>query len=256
MRVNFLCFCIIGLHVLAGCDLQPKIASIPDSVGAFISDRYPALLADPESQPEIYNSAVTDYGVYASPELYGSANIDDYVLYASVDDYVLAPVDDSATESEQDTENSQEDVIVAEHEIEQDYIVVPTYGGFFEDAPVSEKVESEKINPDKKVAETSDNDVVMVVKGDTLYSVAKKHNMSVDELAKMICAASVQSEINGVINVCTGNPMSLADKVESFIKEKGFKIKLKYGAFPDRPYDSPGTWGDATLIKKIMEKAQ
>ena len=77
----------------------------------------------------------------------------------------------------------------------------------------------------------------------------------VDELAKMICAASVQNEVNGIINVCTGEPMSLADKVESFIKEHDFKIKLKYGAFPDRPYDSPGEWGDATLIKKIMEKA-
>ncbi len=76
----------------------------------------------------------------------------------------------------------------------------------------------------------------------------------VDELAKMICAASVQNEVNGIINVCTGEPMSLADKVESFIKEHNFKIKLKYGAFPDRPYDSPGEWGDATLIKKIMEK--
>ena len=75
----------------------------------------------------------------------------------------------------------------------------------------------------------------------------------VDQLATMICAASVQSEINGIINVCTGKPISLAEKVESFIKEKNFKIKLKYGAFPDRPYDSPGTWGNPTLINKIME---
>ncbi|WP_027432235.1 NAD-dependent epimerase/dehydratase family protein [Lachnospira multipara] len=77
----------------------------------------------------------------------------------------------------------------------------------------------------------------------------------VDQLSEMICAASVQSEINGIINVCTGEPMTLAEKVESFIKEHGFKIKLKYGAFPDRPYDSPGEWGDATLIKNIMENA-
>ncbi|MBR5566520.1 MAG: hypothetical protein IKW09_00235, partial [Alphaproteobacteria bacterium] len=44
------------------CDLQPKILSLPDSVGEFISDRYPALLADPNVSPEIYNSAATDYG--------------------------------------------------------------------------------------------------------------------------------------------------------------------------------------------------
>ncbi|NBK99332.1 MAG: NAD(P)-dependent oxidoreductase, partial [Erysipelotrichia bacterium] len=26
-----------------------------------------------------------------------------------------------------------------------------------------------------------------------------------------------------------------------------------YGIFPDRPYDSPGIWADATKIKDIME---
>ena len=25
-----------------------------------------------------------------------------------------------------------------------------------------------------------------------------------------------------------------------------------YGAFPDRPYDSPGTWGDPTKINRIL----
>lgn len=78
----------------------------------------------------------------------------------------------------------------------------------------------------------------------------------VDELAKQIELASVQDKVNGVINVCTGQPMTLAEKVESYIKEHDFKIRLKYGAFPDRPYDSPGEWGDATLINQIMENAK
>ena len=76
----------------------------------------------------------------------------------------------------------------------------------------------------------------------------------VDELAKQIMKASIQSEYNGVINVCTGTPMSLADKVESYIKENNMSIRLKYGAFPDRPYDSPKVWGDNSIINKIMEK--
>lgn len=76
----------------------------------------------------------------------------------------------------------------------------------------------------------------------------------VDELARMIVAASTQDEINGIINVCTGNPVSLADQVENYIKDHNFDIKLDYGKFPDRPYDSPGVWGDAADIKKIMAK--
>lgn len=50
----------------------------------------------------------------------------------------------------------------------------------------------------------------------------------------------------------TGKPMSLADKIESYIKEKNMNIRLEYGAFPDRPYDSPGIWGDAAKIEAIM----
>ncbi len=78
--------------------------------------------------------------------------------------------------------------------------------------------------------------------------------ISVEELAKQIAAASLQTETDGIINCCTGQPVSLAEKVESFIKEHGFDIKLEYGAFPDRPYDSPAEWGNAEKINKIMSK--
>ena len=77
----------------------------------------------------------------------------------------------------------------------------------------------------------------------------------VDKLAEQIVASSVQNEVNGVINICTGNPISLGEQIETFIKDHNFDIKLEYGAFPDRPYDSPITYGDAAKIKKIMEKA-
>ena len=74
----------------------------------------------------------------------------------------------------------------------------------------------------------------------------------VKDLAKMIVAASTQNEITGVINVATGQAKSLAEQVEWYIQSNGWSIKLSYGVFPDRPYDSPGIWADATKIKKIM----
>ncbi len=78
--------------------------------------------------------------------------------------------------------------------------------------------------------------------------------ISVYELSKMIAVASTQDKYNGIINVCTGKPMSLAEKIEGYIREKQLPIRLKYGAFPDRPYDSPGIWGNADIINKIMEE--
>lgn len=77
--------------------------------------------------------------------------------------------------------------------------------------------------------------------------------IDVDELSRQIAKAATQDEIHGIINCCTGNPVSLADKVEEFIREHGFKIRPEYGAFPDRPYDSPAVWGDAEKIRKIMK---
>ena len=76
--------------------------------------------------------------------------------------------------------------------------------------------------------------------------------ISVDELAKQIATVSTQDKIHGIINCCTGKPETLSNKVEEFIFEHGFKIKPEYGAFPDRPYDSPGVWGDAQKINEIM----
>lgn len=77
--------------------------------------------------------------------------------------------------------------------------------------------------------------------------------ISVDELAEQISVASIQKTEVGIINCCSGTPISLAEKVETFIKENGFEIKLGYNMYPDRPYDSPGVWGDNKKIQKIMK---
>lgn len=80
--------------------------------------------------------------------------------------------------------------------------------------------------------------------------------IDVDELAAQISEAAIQTEINGIIECCSGNPVSLADKVEQFISDNGFKIRPEYGAFPDREYDSPAVWGSTQKIGIIMQNAK
>lgn len=77
--------------------------------------------------------------------------------------------------------------------------------------------------------------------------------IDVDDLAKQICAVVCQREVTGVINCCSGTPVSLADRVESFISDNSLKIRLKYNVYPDRPYDSPEVWGDNSKIEKILK---
>ena len=76
--------------------------------------------------------------------------------------------------------------------------------------------------------------------------------ITVDKLAEIISAVIMQREVTGIINCCTGQPISLAERVEQFIQEHGLKIKLEYGAFPDRPYDSPCIYGNPSKIHQIL----
>ena len=73
-----------------------------------------------------------------------------------------------------------------------------------------------------------------------------------EDFCEQVARAVGQDEILGIINICSGHPEKLADRVERFIKENNYKIKLKYGAFPDRPYDSKAVWGDSSKIDQIM----
>ncbi|MCM1257607.1 MAG: NAD(P)-dependent oxidoreductase [Roseburia sp.] len=73
-----------------------------------------------------------------------------------------------------------------------------------------------------------------------------------DQFCNQVSCVVEQDRVNGIINVCSGYPEKLADRVERFIKENGYKIKLEYGAFPDRPYDSKAVWGSDEKIKLIM----
>lgn len=168
---------------VASCDLQPKITALPDSVGDFISARYPAMLADPNTEPEIYNSAVTDYGVYASPELYGSGALDEYVNYVGVDDYILKPepesvasavgpepvVKDASVRDAPKAEPKPESKPEPEPEaVPDDVLNIPEY-------------EPGELNVPARAAVGN----VVVRRGDTLYSIARENNTTVADLARM-----------------------------------------------------------------------
>lgn len=80
--------------------------------------------------------------------------------------------------------------------------------------------------------------------------------ITVGELADQIAHAVAQDEVCGIINCCSGKPVTLAERVELFIKEHNLEIKLDYGTFPDRPYDSPVIYGDASKIQRIMNHSK
>lgn len=77
--------------------------------------------------------------------------------------------------------------------------------------------------------------------------------LNYDEFCEQVALCVEQDKINGIINICSGRPEKLSDRVERFIKENSFDIVLKYGEFPDRPYDSKAIWGDDSKITQIIK---
>lgn len=73
-----------------------------------------------------------------------------------------------------------------------------------------------------------------------------------DEFCMQVVAVITQKKINGIINCCSGKPMRLGERVEQFLRDNKYNIKLKYGAFPDRPYDSKAVWGCDKKIREIL----
>jgi nucleoside-diphosphate-sugar epimerase len=75
-----------------------------------------------------------------------------------------------------------------------------------------------------------------------------------DVLCDQLSQAVMQDNVTGIIECCSGKPESLASRVERFISDNNYKIKLAYGTFPDRPYDSKAVWGDNSKITEIMKE--
>ena len=78
----------------------------------------------------------------------------------------------------------------------------------------------------------------------------------INDLTTQIAYSVTQNKILGEINVCSGKPISLSEKIEEYIKTNDLHIKLDYGKYPDRPYDSPCIYGDNAKILEILNNEE
>lgn len=79
--------------------------------------------------------------------------------------------------------------------------------------------------------------------------------LNYSEFCRSVALTVTQSTVNGIINISSGTPQKLSERVEQFITENNFNIRLQYGAYPDRPYDSKAIWGDNSKLRQIQVAA-
>lgn len=76
--------------------------------------------------------------------------------------------------------------------------------------------------------------------------------LPVEKAAEYICKIALQKDYNGIVNCCSGNPISVRRLVEEHLKRENKSIKLKFGVYGYPEYEAMSFWGDTSLLKRII----
>lgn len=79
----------------------------------------------------------------------------------------------------------------------------------------------------------------------------KRDYLPVEIVAKNIVNISLQVNINGIINNCSGVPVKVKNLVEEYLVKNQKIIKLNFGFYPYNNFEPMSFWGDTQKIKLI-----
>lgn len=79
--------------------------------------------------------------------------------------------------------------------------------------------------------------------------------LSVVEVARHIVSLALAEKDIGVVNVCSGIPISVRELVEGWIKENGWSIRLNLGHYPYPDYEPMVFWGDPQKLSSLIGEA-
>jgi dTDP-6-deoxy-L-talose 4-dehydrogenase (NAD+) len=75
--------------------------------------------------------------------------------------------------------------------------------------------------------------------------------LPVEEVAANIVTIAIQNKVQGIINCCSGKPVTVRSFVEDYIKAKNKSILLNLGYYPYTDYEPMEFWGDNSKLKLI-----
>ena len=78
--------------------------------------------------------------------------------------------------------------------------------------------------------------------------------LPVEIVAEYISKISLNENVSGIINCCSGKPISIRNLVENYLIENDKSIKLNLGYYPYPDYEPMAFWGDNTKLKKIISE--
>jgi len=76
--------------------------------------------------------------------------------------------------------------------------------------------------------------------------------LAVAEAAKHLVTLALAEKDIGIVNVCSGIPISVRKLVEGWIKENSWSIRLNFGHYPYSDYEPMAFWGDPEKLFSII----
>lgn len=78
--------------------------------------------------------------------------------------------------------------------------------------------------------------------------------LPVEKVARYIVQIALQTEITGIINCCSGIPVTIKQLALDYLAANNKSIKLNLGYYPYPDYEPMHFWGDNTKLKTIIHE--
>lgn len=96
-----------------------------------------------------------------------------------------------------------------------------------------------------------------VQRGDDVFNMSGgeqlRDYLTVTEVARYIVELALLDKDIGIVNICSGQPISIRKLVESWIAENNWDIKLNLGHFPYPDYEPMAFWGDQRKLYHYLQ---
>lgn len=79
--------------------------------------------------------------------------------------------------------------------------------------------------------------------------------LDVREAARLLVALALQAGDVGIVNLCSGRPVSVRGLVERWIRENGWDIAPDLGRYPYPDYEPFAFWGDRGKLDRLLGPA-
>ncbi|MFT3679337.1 MAG: NAD-dependent epimerase/dehydratase family protein [Ferruginibacter sp.] len=78
--------------------------------------------------------------------------------------------------------------------------------------------------------------------------------LPIEKVAAYIADIALQNKITGIINCCSGKPVTVKEFVAWYLREKNKTIQLNLGFYPYPDYEPMRFWGDDSKLKMIINE--